>query len=185
MEENVHYRRATVEDVAAVIELGKMLEFHEGDNTTELSSRGFLLFVKPEEAYAKRFSFSQYCSVAERGRTIVGFLIAHDRRELEAMGDLLQYPKALLQKLYALEHPHWIYIDQIAVHPEYQHQGIGQHLYDFVFGDTKASFLIAGVTHKPIANLVSRSFFEKNGHTLCTEFTGGRWLCGLYGRDIA
>ena len=184
MSKDVHCRKAVPEDVQAVVALGKQLELREGEDPSDACSHGFLIYVKPGEAYEKRFSLSQYCSVAELDGEIVGFLIAHDAEELTAMGDLLKYPQVLKEYLFALEHPHWIYIDQIAVGPKHQKQGIGQSLYDFTFGDTKKSLLVAGNTLSPIPNEASYQFFSKNGHTLLSELKEGKWRFGMYGKEV-
>ena len=183
-ETTISYRQAAPGDEHAVSALAKHLEMQEGDDPSAARIHGFLLYAKPEEAYRQRFSISKYCSVAEQNGEIIGFLIAHDREELEELGESLKYPRALKEYLFGLSYPHWVYIDQIAVHPGHQHHGIGQHLYDFAVGDESGSVLIAGATHDPVPNEASLHFFEKNGHTLLTELREGEWLCGMYGREV-
>lgn len=178
----ISYRRAVPGDEQAVSVLAQQLEMQEDDDPSTAMLRGFLLYAKPEEAYRQRFSISKYCSIVEQEGEIIGFLIAHDREELEELGESLRYPKALKEYLYGLTYPHWIYIDQIAVHPEHQHHGIGQSLYDFAVGDASGSVLIAGATHDPVPNEASLHFFTKNGHSLLTELQEGKWLCGMYAK---
>ncbi|KKW39571.1 hypothetical protein A2217_05190 [Candidatus Peribacteria bacterium RIFOXYA2_FULL_55_28] len=184
MEEHVHCRKAVPGDEHAVSALAKRLEIHEGDDPSLAMHRGFLFYAKPEEVYRQRFSISQYCFIAEQEGEIVGALVAHDRGELEELGASLKYPRALVEYLFSLQYPHWIYIDELAVHPGHQHHGIGQHLYDFAFGNVPGSVLLAGISHDPIPNEASLHFFTKNGHTLLTELQEGEWLCGIYGRTI-
>jgi predicted GNAT superfamily acetyltransferase len=177
-------RRAVPEDAQAIAALAQQLQIREGDDASTAAVHGFLLYAKPEEVYTQRLSISQYCAVAEREGEIVGFLIAHDRGELEGLGESLRYPKALREYLFSLTYPHWIYIDQIAVHADLQHGGIGQHLYDFLHANAPESVLVACTTHDPIPNEASRNFFTKNNHALLTELQEGEWLCGVYGREV-
>jgi len=176
-------RRAATEDAPAIAELASTLQLRAGDDIGHAVSQGFLVFAKPREAYELRFAVSQYCVVALEEEQIVGFLIAHDKAELEALGSNLGYMQTLKDYLFSLSYPHWIYIDQIAVDSNFQHKGIGQKMHDFLFANAPDSVLIAGVTHMPVPNERSLGFFTKNGHMLKKELQEGEWLCGMYVRE--
>lgn len=178
-------RRAATEDAPAIAELASTLQLRAGDDIGHAVSHGFLVFAKPQEAYELRFAVSRYCIVAEEEGQIVGFLIAHDQAELEALGEHLGYMQTLKEYLFGLPYAHWIYIDQIAVDSHHQHKGIGQKMHDFLSANAPDSVLVAGVTHMPVPNERSLGFFTKNGHVLSRELQEGEWLCGMYVRSLS
>jgi predicted GNAT superfamily acetyltransferase len=176
-------RRALASDAPAIAVLAKQLQLQAGDDIDHAVSHGFLVFAKPEEAYQNRFTASRYCIVAEQEGEITGFLVAHDRVELDALGSDLGYMQSLKEYLFGLPYSHWVYIDQIAVSANSQHQGIGQQMHDYLCNQSPKSVIIAGVTHMPVPNERSLGFFTRNGHILKKELQEGEWLCGMYVRE--
>lgn len=178
--ENVQYRKAVPDDASAVVALANELEFNKGDDGQSATEHGFLLYAKSEETYKQRFSVSKNSVVAELDGKLIGYLIVHDRDEHKELGDLLRYPITLKNYLLNQIETDYLYIDQIAIYPEYQQHGIGQHLYDFVFADISDRTIIACVAIEPLPNHASEAFFTKNGFAKKQELQEGDWLCGVY-----
>jgi ribosomal protein S18 acetylase RimI-like enzyme len=170
---NIEISEATELDAPGIALVAKAVKYKPGKG-----QRGFLIHVKSEEEYGERIRLSKHFFVAREGGKAIGFLMAYDKNELVLLKEKLSHEDSVAGELLCQECADFIFIDQVAVLPEYHDRGVGQLLLDKV-SDKPALF--ACILHKPTLNTRSRAFFvEKNNWRLVKEIRQGGLIWGLY-----
>lgn len=136
---------------------------------------GFLVYPKSPEEYGERMKISKRFLVAKQENGVLGFILAHDEKELDALPE--GKPRYLKDVKFGEND---IYVDQIVVHPKYQGNGVGRQLLETLVEMEPEGHFFTFVTHKPVENTKSINFFKRNGWELEQEVQIEDMICGLY-----
>lgn len=170
--------RAHPEDAKAIHDLAmshKLVDM----SATGAGKKGFLLFVPDVKEYARRILVSNHTFVANDGQ-LAGFLTAFDPRERELLGREDDLAVSAIRN-HLGGRSDFIFMDQIAVASGQSKSGIAQLLLDREFETHPDGIFGGAIVESPIANEVSRDFFERrNGLVRIAEVTVNEVTRGIY-----
>lgn len=147
--------------------------------TANIEEQGFLLFVKSIKEYRRRIEASDICLLAKSGDKYVGFLMACDEAAIKKLG---KETDPIIQEILKYEKDNnLVYIDQIAVVPNYQSSGVAQQMLDYLMTAKPQGYFITAIAEKPALNKRSIKFFlEKNHWRRVRQMWIGDIMLGTY-----
>ena len=116
---------------------------------------------------------------------MIGFLIAMSGTVLAGMEGTIGGEDAVVRALLGWGTPEdFLFVDQLAVAPEWRGRGIARSLYRTVAAGTRARTHGCCILLEPVRNSASIAFFESEDFHLRESLNEGRFRWGLFRRDV-
>jgi len=168
---NFIVRRAKEEDAQQIAELANSVKL----NTKAPQQGGFLIYITDEEAYKNEIEKSKFFYVADAGGKIIGFSSNFDNTTLDKLVKEGSFAdeKQLIDFLSKQKKP-FLLGAQIAINPDYAHQGIGKQMIDKLFEDlleNSITEIYTTTSHKPVRNVAMINFITLIGFKFLFEVT--------------
>src|SRR3989338_2362774 len=146
---NMKIRNATIDDIIEIIKVNRSCLITEGGNG--------LIQARSREEFDRVLQLSKYFFVAESDNKVIGYLTVLDESTDFLDNEIFSfYPK---------HYKNFVFVDQIAVHPDYRHSGVAKKLYEKLVSAEKNSDnkrIILDVLVKPV-NYTSINFHKAIG----------------------
>jgi predicted GNAT superfamily acetyltransferase len=139
-------RPATATDLEHLVPINHTLQYPERQGS-------FLVQKRQKEDFEKLFSISRHFLVPEIDGKVVGYLTV--------LNEDADYMENEIFAYFANNYDNFVYVDQIAVDPSIQHQGVGRALYE-ALKEIETKRILLDVFIKP-DNAGSIAFHESCG----------------------
>jgi L-amino acid N-acyltransferase YncA len=169
---NLICREAQDQDIKAIAKIHNALALSQVSNYEQ----GFLLKETSQSLIIDHLASS------------INYLVAHQNNSSEIMG-FIRFSKGKIEKSFlktiTFENPHieekilspnHIYIEIIAVNPDFIGQKVGQFMYKTLFNKFPHCYFSAFVVNKPISNQRSLNFHLKQGFNIIGKLNCEKFL---------
>jgi ribosomal protein S18 acetylase RimI-like enzyme len=165
----VSVRSPQVADLDRIVEISRE-NFVRPEERQHHSGTGFISRKRSPKEYHDLVTSSSNSVVAITTERVIGYILAYDKKEAYLLKKDQNTHIPLISKWNNDED--FVFISQIAVHPDYAGRGVAQTMLDRVQSEEKNRILFASVSIDPVENKKSRRFFsEKNGWQPLEEFS--------------
>lgn len=156
--QNLNFRTAINEDISAICAIHNVNVRSKATST----QHGFLLCeVTEDELLKKREEEVQYFVATGTSNEILGYVAVSTPRITSDFLEQVSWQDDTYKNLVTRDGNR--YIQVVAVKPEHTSQGIARFLYESLYHEFPDSFFTAFVVTKPVKNLRSLDFHNKQG----------------------
>jgi ribosomal protein S18 acetylase RimI-like enzyme len=162
-------RSPQLADLDRIVEISRK-NFVRPEERQQHSGTGFISRERSPNEYRDLVEHTANSLVATDESSVIGYLLTYDKEEAYVLNKDQNRHIPLISKWNRDDD--YVFISQIAVHPEYAGMGVAQKMLTTLQSREKDRTIYASVSLKPVENTKSRRFFsEKNGWQPLEEFS--------------